>query len=113
MTTLPSQFSELESLVAKWAKPTENERQKQRITSTSAELKEFYDHIMPRMEEILQYLDNYQYGQLPEKDQPLYWMALSLAEVAPHVELYGGDPGVPYAFEEARFVADHGNMVNV
>ncbi|SFM26941.1 hypothetical protein [Marinobacter zhejiangensis] len=111
--TLPNQFSELESFVEKWAKPTENERQKQRITSTPAELKAFYDHIMPRMEEVLQYLDNHPYGQLPKSDQPLYWMALSLAEIAPHVELYGGDSGVPYAFEEARFVAEHGNTVNV
>ena len=32
----------------------------------------------------------------------------TLAEVAPHIELYGGAPGVPYAFEETRFVAAHG-----
>jgi len=28
--------------------------------------------------------------------------------VAPHIELYRGDPKVPYSFDEARFVADHG-----
>jgi hypothetical protein len=38
----------------------------------------------------------------------LFAMALSLAEIAPHVELYRGSVGVPHAFEEMRFVAKHG-----
>jgi len=110
---LPKQFEELNAFTEKWAKGTENDRQKARITSTSEELKAFYDAIMPRMKEILEFLDTYEYGKLPEEHQPLYWLAMSLAEVAPHVELYDCDPGVPFAFEEARFVAEHGSQANV
>ena len=57
---------------------------------------------------ILAEVDKYPLGGLPEALQPLYNIALSLAEVAPHLELYGGAVGVPYAFEETRFVAVHG-----
>lgn len=110
---MPSKFEELGEFIEKWAKATENERQQARVTSTAEELKAFYDVIMPRMNEILEFLDTYEYGKLPEEHQPLYWLAMSLAEVAPHVELYDCDPGVPFAFEEARFVAEHGSQMNV
>ena len=49
-------------------------------------------------------------GELPPASARLFHLALSLAEVAPHIELYGGDPKVPYSFDEARFVADHGRV---
>lgn len=111
--TLPAEFSALTPFVAKWAKPTENLRQAERLSATPAELQEFYDHIMPRMDQILKFLDQHPYGQLPEALRPLYWLSMSLAEIAPHVELYGGSTGVPYAFEEARFAAEHGNTVNI
>ena len=76
--------------------------------ATPQALKAFYDATLPRLEAILAEVDKYPLGGLPEALQPLYNIALSLAEVAPHLELYGGAVGVPYAFEEARFVAVHG-----
>ncbi len=112
-STLPAQFSALTPFLAKWAKPTENQRQAERINATPEQLQDFYDHIMPLMGPILEYLDQHPYGQLPEEHHPLYWMAMSLAEIAPHVELYGGSTGVPFAFEESRFAAEHGDTVNI
>ena len=111
--TVPAEFSELTPFLTKWAKPTENLRQAERINASTEELQAFYDTIMPRMDQILNYLDQYPYGQLPEEHRPLYWLAMSLAEIAPHVELYGGSTGVPYAFEESRFAAEHGNTVDI
>lgn len=110
---LPNQFDELESFAAKWALGTENERQQARISSSTKSLQEFYDAIMPRMKEILSTLDEHPFGELPESYQPIYWMAMSLAEVAPHIELYDGSTGVPFSFEEARLEAEHGNVVNI
>lgn len=49
---------------------------------------------------------------MPPPQARLLYLTLSLAEVAPHVELYRGDPRVPYSFEEERFVADHGAVPN-
>lgn len=113
MTTqnlLPDEFNALEPLVSQWALPTQNERQQRRITSTRPALKSFYDAMLPQLPAILKKLDEFPLGQLPEKESRLMALALSLAEVAPHIELYGGDPNVPYAFDEARFVAEHGAM---
>ena len=55
-------------------------------------------------------MDTFLLGELPPALARLFHLALSLAEVAPHIELYGGDPKVPYSFDEARFVADHGRV---
>ena len=105
--SLPADFADLSPWL-EWALPTADERQTHRRTATPQALKAFYDAALPRLEAILAEVDKYPLGGLPEALQPLYNIALSLAEVAPHLELYGGAVGVPYAFEEARFVAVHG-----
>ena len=104
---LPKAFADLTPYLD-WALPSADERQTRRRTATRQELKAFYDAMLPRIEAILAAVDAYPLGGLPETLHPLYYLALSLAEVAPHIELYGGAPGVPYAFEETRFVAAHG-----
>lgn len=105
--TLPAAFAELTPFLD-WALPSADERQTKRRTATREQLKAFYDAMLPRLEEILAQADAHPLGKLPEELRTLYYMALSMAEVAPHIELYGGAPGVPYAFEETRFVAVHG-----
>lgn len=107
--TLPAAFAELTPFLD-WALPTADERQTKRLSATSAQLKAFYDAVLPKLEDILAEADKFPLGGLPETHQPLYNIALSLAEVAPHIELYGGAVGVPYAFEEGRFVAVHGDQ---
>lgn len=111
MTTaqLPQAFADLAPFID-WALPSADERQTRRRTATKAELKAFYDALLPRIEAILATVDAYPLGALPEPLHPLYHLALSLAETAPHIELYGGAPGVPYAFEETRFIAAHGSQ---
>ncbi|MEK7943678.1 hypothetical protein WKR98_02940 [Pigmentiphaga sp. YJ18] len=107
---LPKEFEMLEPLVAEWALPTQNQRQVRRKAATRGELQYFYDNMLPRMPAILRHVDTYPLGELPEDAARLFSLALSMAEVAPHIELYGGSPGVPYAFEESRFVAEHGEQ---
>lgn len=108
---LPASFEALEPLVPHWALGTQDARQHQRIHSTRGELKAFYDAMLPRLPDILAHVDKYPLGQLPDDARRLFWLALSLAEVAPHIELYRGDPKVPHSFDEARFVADHGAAI--
>jgi hypothetical protein len=103
---LPEAFADLTPYLD-WALPTADERQTRRRTATREELKSFYNAILPRIEAILTAVDAYPLGGLPNELHPLYHMALSLAEVAAHIELYNGSPGVPFAFEESRFVAMH------
>lgn len=106
---LPTAFADLAPFID-WALPSADERQNRRRTASREELKAFYDAMLPRIDAILAEVDAYPLGTLPEALRPLYRLALSLAEVAPHIELYGGAPGVPYAFEETRFVAMHGGQ---
>mgnify|MGYP000190924550 CR=1 FL=1 len=108
-TVLPAAFADLEPFTD-WALPTADERQRRRLAATSEGLRSFYDAVLPRLEDILAEVDKYPLGALPEELRPLYGIALSLAEVAPHIELYNGAVGVPYAFEEGRFIAVHGGQ---
>jgi hypothetical protein len=107
---LPEEFAALEPFAEKWGLETQDERQAKRLGSSSAEIKEFYDAITPFIPRIMAIVDGYPLGELPPSLRCLFAMALSLAEIAPHVELYRGNVGVPHAFAEMRFVAKHGRM---
>lgn len=113
ISQLPADFAALEPFVAKWALGTSKQRHLARLNSTKEELQVFYDAILPEMRKLLAALDQYPLGSLPEELHKLYWLSLSFAEIAPHIELYKGSVGVPYAFEETRFVYETGDVVNV
>lgn len=93
---------------ARWALPTADERTKARREASGTELRAVYDTVLPHIEAILDACDRFALGELPPSHQGIFSLALSIAEIAPHVEFYRDQPGVPYAFEEARFVAVHG-----
>lgn len=105
---LPKGFEMLEPLVAQWSILTQNERQQRRICSSRGELRYFYDNVLPKLPAILKHVDLFPLGELAPASTRLFALALSLAEVAPHIELYGGNPNVPHSFDESRFVAEHG-----
>jgi hypothetical protein len=105
---LPQGFSDLEVWVAEWSLATQNGRWDKRLRSSAEELRAFYDAVLPHLPAILDDVDGYPLGQLPDAAERLFNLAMMLAEIAPNVELYGGDPDVPYSFEERRFIAAHG-----
>lgn len=105
--TVPAGFEALLPF-EKWNMPTADERTRARREASSEELRAFYDGVLPHVEAILDECDRHALGELPESHRGIFNIALSLAEIAPHVEFYRGQPGVPYAFEEARFIAVHG-----
>ena len=100
-------FEGLSPYFAKWAQPTEYGRSDARRASTPEELKAFYDASVPHLPAILKKVDQYPVGQLPDDVKPLFYIALSIAEIAPNVEFYDNSPGVPFAFEESRLIGDH------
>ena len=106
---LPEGFAELETWVSEWALPTQNTRWDKRLASTREELIIFYNAVLPHLERILDHVDQYPLGELPEQSAILFNLALMHAEIAPNVELYDGDPNVPHSYEEKRFIAVHGN----
>ena len=110
MAELPRGFEHLESWTEDWALATQNERWDKRLASTREELQAFYAALLPDLEAILDHVDRYPLGELPPASARLFFLALMHAEIAPNVELYGGDPAVPYSFEERRFIAVHGDL---
>jgi len=105
--TVPAGFESLAQF-ARWALPTADERTEERLRATEADLRAFYEGALPHLEAVLDACDSYPLGALPESHQGIFNIALSLAEIAPHIEFYRGAVGVPYAFAEGRFVAVHG-----
>lgn len=102
---LPTQFQELEQWIA-WSLATEQERSAKRQASTMKDIKAFYDAMLARMEEVLPYLDQFSVDALPEDATRLFYLMLSLAEVAPAVEQFG-QPSVVDGYEAKRFVVQH------
>ena len=102
-------LTELRPWVEPWARTTQSEREVSRRGSSGQELQAFYDAMVPRMEGIIEMLNELPLNDMPATARTLMDLTLSLAEIAPHVELYHGEPGVPFAFEEERFIAERAN----
>ncbi len=98
---LPAAFRDLEPWLA-WSLATERERSAKRQSSTMAEIKAFYETMLARMEAILPYLEQFPPDNVPLQTERLFYLTLSLAEVAPAAELYG-QPGVVDGFDVSRF----------
>lgn len=107
---LPPGFEELEPLVERWARPTENARNAIRLSASAEDFATFYALMMPRIDTLLALLKNCP----PKPENPSEYNALMLAcafaEAAPHHELYGGSAQVPHSFDARRFVPDHGDI---
>jgi hypothetical protein len=73
---------------------------------TMEDIKAFYDAMLARMEEVLPYLDQFSVDALPKDAARLFYLTLSLAEVAPDVEQFG-QPNVVDGYDMKRFVVQH------
>jgi hypothetical protein len=100
---LPAGFEDLERFAGAWAVPTERERNRQRLSSSMAEIQELYDALLPRMEAIIGHLNQYPLTNMPEDATRLFHLSLALAEIAPAVEFYK-QPEVVDGFPPDRFV---------
>jgi hypothetical protein len=70
------------------------------------DLKAFYDIMLARMEEVLPYLEQFSVDALPEDATRLFYLTLSLAEVAPAIEQFG-QPSVVDGYDVKRIVVQH------
>ena len=102
---LPEQFQDLEKWIG-WALETEDERSDRRQASAMQDITAFYEAMLARMEEVLPYLEQFSLEELPDDAQRLFYLTLSLAEVAPAVEQFG-QPSVVDGYDIKRFVASH------
>ena len=104
-TRLPEQFRDLEQWMA-WSLETEGERSDHRQASAMEDITAFYEAMLARMDEVLPYLEQFSLEDLPDDARRLFYLTLSLAEVAPAVEQFG-QPSVVDGYDIKRFVATH------
>jgi hypothetical protein len=102
---LPEGFETAEPFVAHWVLPDANARMHRRQATPIADLRHFYETMLPLGESALDWLRRWELGMLPPGGERLLKLMLALAEVAPAVEWYN-DPrvydGVPV--ERFRYV---------
>ena len=106
---LPAGFASLEPY-ADWALAGETDRLQKRLASSMEEIQGFYSAMLERVEDALQYLNGFPLDQMPEPEQRLLNMTLSLAEVWVAVELYK-QPDHPFGLDMRRFVPGEANSV--
>ncbi len=102
---LPEQFRDLEPWLA-WSLATEAERSDHRQASTMEDITAFYEAMLARMEEVLPYLEQFHLDDLPDDTRRLFYLTLSLAEVAPAVEQFG-QPSVVDGYDIKRFITSN------
>ena len=102
MQTLPASFSDLEPFTA-WALAKEQERTSKRLASSMEEIQAFYDSMSPRLETVVEYLNQLPLDNMPLDAERLFHMSLSLMEVANAVEMFH-NPAVIDGFDVKRFV---------
>ncbi|CAE6784143.1 hypothetical protein R69927_04081 [Paraburkholderia domus] len=104
---LPEGFESLAPFVHVWALETETERNTQRHTVGMDAILAFRDAILPQVDDVVAYLNQYALGTLDEHPEAMtmMYLLLSLAEIAPAIEFYN-QPSVIDGYESSRFRAD-------
>jgi hypothetical protein len=97
----PKEFSDLEPL-REWSVATDTERIQKRDNSSDDELRKFYDALLPRMDEVFQYLNRFPLDRMPADARRLFDLAISFMEIANIVER--GRSRVAWRFDVSRFV---------
>lgn len=88
MSRLPEEFADLERFTD-WCLPTEAHRYQKRLSSTIAEMKEFYDAAMPRLEDVMAYCDSrFPLDGMPDDAKALIHMMQSLVNVSFPIEVW-------------------------
>lgn len=91
LAMLPNGFDALEPFVAQWNVGTSAERAALRTSSKAQERADFFAAATPLFEKALDHLDTHPVHNLPEAEQRLMNLMLSLAHVALAVEVQGPD----------------------
>lgn len=99
---LPERFRDLDSFAA-WCLPLERERQQKRLRSDMDEIRALYDTMLPRMADIIGYLNELPIDNLPEDAERLLHLCFSFVEVSSATVIFG-QPAVIDGFDAERFV---------
>jgi hypothetical protein len=101
---LPKRFSDLEPFI-EWSLPTEAQRIAMRLDRPDEELRSFYNAMLPKLDDIAQYLNQFPLDRMSNDAERLLDLAKSFMEVAQSVEY--GRSKVASHFDVFRFVPMH------
>ena len=105
--SLPEAFHDLEPFIDTWAVQTMAARHQRRLSSTAQERQGFYDAITPRLEDILNYLNDFPLDDLPEDALTLMQLLLSSVEVSLSIEVFDPEKEQLHAKDAARIEISH------
>lgn len=92
---LPAAFADLEPF-ADWILETQDARYEKRLASTVDEMQAFYDVMFPRLQDVIDYCNQYDIDDLPEPVRKLMFLTFSLIQASFVVEAWR-QPHVPDA----------------
>ena len=101
--SLPSEFADLAHFGPDWFADSEKERHSRRLRGTPDELKGLYEAVLPRLDEMVGYLDQFPLDDLTQEQKNLLNLALSFMEVSMAVESFDGAAKVPFGFDTSRW----------
>ena len=105
MSALPSGFTALAPFEA-WALPTERARHAAIRSSSLAEVRRFYDAMLPLLPPALDHLNGFALDTMPAAERRLLDLCLAMVEAAAAVENFAAaDP--PHLMPLDRFVPMH------
>lgn len=81
-------FSELNGFVAQWGLPTAHERLVRRTEAPMAEIEHFYQAIVPRLDDIITFLNQFPVDAIPDEYLPLSYLALAACEIDDAINLW-------------------------
>ena len=84
---LPGTFADLEPFAA-WILDTQPKRYAQRLAAPMKDMQAFYDAAFPRLNEILEYCDQFPIDDLPDAVRRLMHLVFSLIEVSFPIEIW-------------------------
>lgn len=99
---LPQGFAALERWLDDWVLADSTARHEKRLTTPLADIRAFYDGMLPHAERALAHLSTRRLGELDARDENLLKLMLSLAEMGPAIEWYGTG-NFPDPFDARRF----------
>lgn len=75
------EISGLESHLAAWGLPTTEKRLAKRLSSNMEEVRSFYDAMLPRLPEFIEYLNQFPLDAIPQEAHQIAWATLAMCEV--------------------------------
>jgi hypothetical protein len=100
---LPAAFADLLPFVADWALATEEARFRRLHGVTLAQLRPFYDAMLPRMDAVLDHLNRYDVDALPPEARTLFELSMTFAETAHPIDLKWRDVDFNDAYPWQKF----------